>query len=93
MTIIDVALHKWRMLDDRRRKIIIGSIIILVAIIVAIVFVVRSHSNGGEQSVEVNGVGEDNTGSNMNQVPTRPGNQSLSNTRENNIKDDNHHQQ
>lgn len=38
MTIVDVLLHKWRMLDDRRRRVFLGAIILAVLLIVVIIW-------------------------------------------------------
>lgn len=42
MTVIDVVLHKWRMLDERRRKIIIGFVIIAILLSIGLFFALRS---------------------------------------------------
>lgn len=43
MTIVDVLLHKWRMLDDRRRKVILGFTIIVIVILIVVILIARSH--------------------------------------------------
>lgn len=42
MAIIEVALHKWRMLDDRRRRVILGAILIVIIVLVAAIIFTRS---------------------------------------------------
>lgn len=44
MTIVDIMMHKWRMLDDRRRRIIIGSMLITVIVIVGFAYLLHSFS-------------------------------------------------
>lgn len=63
MTIIDVALHKWRMLDDRRRKIIIGLTLIIIALVIAISFVVGSYIASADEDHNEN---QHNTSGNQN---------------------------
>lgn len=71
MTIIDVALHKWQMLDDRRRKIIIGFTLIIIAIAIAIFFVARSYIGGeddGDDGDDGDG-GDGNHNTSSNYIP------------------------
>lgn len=49
MTIFDVALHKWQMLDDRRRRIILGFTLIIIAIVVGLIFLARWIINHGAE--------------------------------------------
>lgn len=44
MTIVDVALHKWRMLDDRRRRVFIGSIILTILLSTLVIYLIASKS-------------------------------------------------
>lgn len=44
MTIVDVLLHKWRMLNDSRRKLIIGLIALLLIALLVVIFTSTSKS-------------------------------------------------
>ena len=48
MTIVDVLVHKWRMLDNRRQRIILGLLAALLVGSVGLVFVLRSGTKGDQ---------------------------------------------
>lgn len=42
MTIVDVALHKWRMLDDRRRRILLATIVFVILLNVWVIYLIAT---------------------------------------------------